>query len=55
MCSLVPFAGSQHILGGEEKEKKKKWKGKDTRKRKTGIRTEKAEQLHLAGKGSAPP
>lgn len=34
---------------------KKKRKGKDIRKRKTGMRTEKAEQLHLARKGSVPP
>lgn len=34
---------------------KKKWKGKDIRKRKTRMRTEKAEQLHLARNGSTQP
>ena len=46
---------SAYIRGKGKGKKKKKWKGKDIRKRKTGMRTEKAEQLHLARNGNIQP
>ena len=47
ICRLSAYTGG--------KEKEEKWKGKDIRKRKPRMRTEKAEQLHLARNGSTQP